>query len=559
MVLHYLVNRKGVDVLVYVNGTTPTVYSLTMKRNNMQATISLECSLHVRGFDDVEQTFTIDYGADDLMPGTDLIDLVNLEDSEYTLPSLGHLQRITRPGASADLKILRLKIRKPCPIWCPPSTGRIAPKHDSDAAFTHLSQLAQSTMVHVLFDYTWVHVNNRPMLKDIFDDEQRKAFSTLPKSPVFEEQHRKEKWTVFSPVDPPAAAPPPYTNKRPRSPNTSSPVSGAPYQKRVHSFFDITGSPTEKATTASSPSSCSPHPDDYPSALNTSPTPRSPYATDNLSAPKTSPPPRYSRPINNPPTIQNIKDLVKDAANEATQGWLKGFKDTLNVATEDRLARFFEEMADHVEQECKQAGFELADTLEDHETNILIVKEDQLADFHRVLEDVMVTIKGKIDEFKETIEELKDAAELDIAYSTAHFQRRYRPAQYRQSLKDTWKLLAEEEAVYNKEEALIEDEQAIIDDQRRVLARKRRLVASRRKLIQRKRKLLECEQNQGPAPQQARCIPARALKTEKEKMLDGESFFQYDEQLVAERAQCTGAIYNFNSTANPSVVVTWGD
>ncbi|KAF7573832.1 hypothetical protein PtrM4_087370 [Pyrenophora tritici-repentis] len=63
----------------------------------------------------------------------------------------------------------------------------------------------------------------------------------------------------------------------------------------------------------------------------------------------------------------------------------------------------------------------------------------------------------------------------------------------------------------------------------------------------------------GPAPQQARCIPARALKTEKEKMLDGESFFQYDEQLVAERAQCTGAIYNFNSTANPSVVVTWGD
>lgn len=174
-----------------------------MKRNKMQATISLECSLHVRGFDDVEQTFIIDYGADVLIPGTDLIDL---EDSEYTLPSPGHVERITRSGANADLKILRLKIRKRCPIWCPPSTGRIAPIHDSDAAFAHLRQLAQSTVVDVLFDYTWVHVENRPMLKDIFDDEQRKAFSTLPKLPEFVEQHRKEDWTVFSPVDSPAAA-----------------------------------------------------------------------------------------------------------------------------------------------------------------------------------------------------------------------------------------------------------------------------------------------------------------------------------------------------------------
>jgi hypothetical protein len=214
MVLHYLVNRSGVDVLVYVNGTAPTVYSLTMKRKEMQATISLECSLHVRGFDDVKQTFTIDYGADDLTTGTDLIDL---KDSEYTRPSPGHLERITRPGASADLKILYLKIAKPCPIWCPPSTGGIAPKHDSDAAFAHLRQLARSPVVHVLFDYTWVHVDNRPMLNDILDDEQRKAFSTLPKSPLFEEQHRKEDWTVFSPVDPLAAAPPPSQGKRPRS------------------------------------------------------------------------------------------------------------------------------------------------------------------------------------------------------------------------------------------------------------------------------------------------------------------------------------------------------
>jgi acetyltransferase-like isoleucine patch superfamily enzyme len=42
-------------------------------------------------------------------------------------------------------------------------------------------------------------------------------------------------------------------------------------------------------------------------------------------------------------------------------------------------------------------------------------------------------------------------------------------------------------------------------------------------------------------------------------MLRGEPFLQYDGQLMDERAQCTGAVYGFNSTANPSVVIARGD
>jgi acetyltransferase-like isoleucine patch superfamily enzyme len=42
-------------------------------------------------------------------------------------------------------------------------------------------------------------------------------------------------------------------------------------------------------------------------------------------------------------------------------------------------------------------------------------------------------------------------------------------------------------------------------------------------------------------------------------MLHGEPFLQYDEQLMDERAQCTGAVYSFNSTASPSVVIARGD
>jgi len=42
-------------------------------------------------------------------------------------------------------------------------------------------------------------------------------------------------------------------------------------------------------------------------------------------------------------------------------------------------------------------------------------------------------------------------------------------------------------------------------------------------------------------------------------MLNGEPFLPYDEQLVEERAHCTGAVYGFNNIASPSVHISKGD
>jgi acetyltransferase-like isoleucine patch superfamily enzyme len=42
-------------------------------------------------------------------------------------------------------------------------------------------------------------------------------------------------------------------------------------------------------------------------------------------------------------------------------------------------------------------------------------------------------------------------------------------------------------------------------------------------------------------------------------MLNGDPFLPHDEQLMDERAQCTGAVYRFNSIANPSVIIAGGD
>jgi acetyltransferase-like isoleucine patch superfamily enzyme len=60
-------------------------------------------------------------------------------------------------------------------------------------------------------------------------------------------------------------------------------------------------------------------------------------------------------------------------------------------------------------------------------------------------------------------------------------------------------------------------------------------------------------------PQSHYAQQPRAHKTEKEKMLHGEPFLPYDEQLMDERAQCMGAVYSFNSTANPSVHIAGGE
>jgi hypothetical protein len=137
-----------------------------------------------------------------------------------SFPSHGHLVRIARTASSANLKFLCLKIGKSCPIWCPPSFGSIAPKHDSDAASAHLQRLARSTVVHVLFDYNCVHIDKQKMLRDLFDEQKRRMFSTLPFPQSYELQHRKADWAIFSPVEPLATAPLPYSedgNKRPRS------------------------------------------------------------------------------------------------------------------------------------------------------------------------------------------------------------------------------------------------------------------------------------------------------------------------------------------------------
>lgn len=57
----------------------------------------------------------------------------------------------------------------------------------------------------------------------------------------------------------------------------------------------------------------------------------------------------------------------------------------------------------------------------------------------------------------------------------------------------------------------------------------------------------------GPPP------PRYMQKSEKDKMLSGEPFLPFTEQLIDERSQCTGAVYRFNSTSNANNSLAEGE
>jgi hypothetical protein len=220
--------------------------------------------------------------------------------------------------------------------------------------------------------------------------------------------------------------------------NSSSPLPEALSQKRVLLFLDPAGSPTEIATTASSP------------------TPTSPRL---LTEPASSP--------------ENIKDIVKDAVRDATDG---------------RLEVFYGEITQYVEDRCKEADVELQETLDEHRLDIITIKEDELADFARVVDEALI-------EYQDTIHAFKEDAELDVGHDTARCQGRHFFGRESQSLQDERTLLDEEGQLLDNESRLLDEEQQHLEHERRHLENKRRYLAQRRLLLDRRRQLLEHEQS----------------------------------------------------------------
>lgn len=212
--IYNLVRKSGIPVLASLasDGASQWPCCLAVKylEARMQATISLQYSLPIQGFDD-KQTFTLLYNADNMVPGN-----TSVQPPPTSLPQ-DRLHDIARQG-NAHLKMLSLTLKAPCPVWCPPSPGPILPKEGFGAAFAQFVKLASATQVHVLFDWNWLHKDHCARFEHLIRHPEQ--LTGIPVDPSSARHFKLADWSVLGPVDDIASeAPPPYieaSKKRPR-------------------------------------------------------------------------------------------------------------------------------------------------------------------------------------------------------------------------------------------------------------------------------------------------------------------------------------------------------
>ena len=159
------------------------------------------------------QAFVLQYDADSPLSGT-----VSLSSGNNLLPRL-QLDDLMRDKVNKhfDIKTLALSIQHPCPLWCTDAQS-ISPNPGYGPAFRQFVDLANSTTIHIVFDYKHLRKEHQGIFRAF-----RKVAKGLVGYPVEEslkEQGlRKASWEVFGPVDA-VGAPPAYetsgTRKRPR-------------------------------------------------------------------------------------------------------------------------------------------------------------------------------------------------------------------------------------------------------------------------------------------------------------------------------------------------------
>lgn len=425
--IYNLVRKSGIPVLASPASDAAPQWSCSLAvkylEARMQATISLQCSLPIHGFDD-EQTFTLLYNADNLVPGN-----TSLKPSPPCLPQDG-LHGIARQG-NANFKTLSLTLKTPCPVWCPPSSGLIAPKDGSVATFGQFVDLARATEVHILLDWNWLHKDHHARFDRLVRYPEQ--LTGIPVDRSSATRYRLADWSVFSPVDDVTSeAPPPYattSKKRPRqgqfalirifftlslnqhAVTTSPTLRSSPKRALLSPAPFLLSSPTEKATTAS------------------------------VSTP--SPKPRLSSPASNAPDVQDsLKNVVEELLPQMLRAILPDMLPRLFAAPspspspsrprstpkrrripmsslgnflsahataqlEAQLEGLYAETLDHATEMHSAADVEFHEILEEQKLDVAMIKEDSIVELNKVFDD-------RLAEFKESTADMVDQMEKRV-------------------------------------------------------------------------------------------------------------------------------------------------
>lgn len=192
---HHLVRKRGIPVLAWSKSDPAAPWPCTLfvrySDTRAQASLYLRFSIPIYGFSQ-DQTFTLIYDADNLVPGVN-----SIKPATTPLPQ-DQLDELARNG-NPELHVLALVVKQTCPIRCPPSARSLSPKHGFEAPFHILRKIARATEIDVLLDYNWIHTDNRALLDKLIKHPEDLA--GLPNDDKYTKQHRRVDWTVFSPAD----------------------------------------------------------------------------------------------------------------------------------------------------------------------------------------------------------------------------------------------------------------------------------------------------------------------------------------------------------------------
>jgi hypothetical protein len=188
-----LVRTSGIPVLAYSTSHADASSCLLLIKYSeayKQATFLLQTSIPIKGLDD-KQTFILQYNADNLVTSDTSLRAVTI-----LLPqtSQNNIARRDDP----EMYTLSLSIKEVCPVWCTPSSGLVFPRVGFYSVFNQLAALARATEIHILFDYKWVHHENRGLLRQLIHRSQE-----LTGVPVNEYStiYRLTDWSVFGPLE----------------------------------------------------------------------------------------------------------------------------------------------------------------------------------------------------------------------------------------------------------------------------------------------------------------------------------------------------------------------
>lgn len=186
--------KHGFPVLVYLT-SEPLSLSCSLRiqhrESRKQVTLMLRTCISLHGADS-EQAFVAQYDADNLY------DTPNMAANTH-IPS-ARLDRIVRNPRTTQIKTISLRLKEPCPLWCPQLDILLPqPEPSHVELFNELVQLAKATTVRIVFDNNWLSLEQRIPIQRIVDGELELA--GFPVADYYSRYFKRRDWTVFAPAE----------------------------------------------------------------------------------------------------------------------------------------------------------------------------------------------------------------------------------------------------------------------------------------------------------------------------------------------------------------------